>query len=213
MAKTATESALPETVSLADLRSILGGVVPSYIYTLEKEGVVEKVGHDTYTFASVTNYIKWMRKGHEGPQAWNRARTELARERAQMAKLDRAEREGRVIEAADVRMCWVTIATTIRNKFLALASKIAPRLVGVRTAAEAQEIVHAEVVEILEELANMQVKKAAKGFPAVKSIPEPPSNTAPPCTMDITAGASPAASTGPLQYLPSHLGSKLASLM
>src|SRR6516164_9003871 len=38
MAKMATTSALPETVSLSDLRSIFGGVVPSYIYTLEKEG-------------------------------------------------------------------------------------------------------------------------------------------------------------------------------
>jgi phage terminase Nu1 subunit (DNA packaging protein) len=162
MAKMATTSALPETVSLSDLRSIFGGVVPSYIYTLEKEGVVEKVGHDAYSFASIANYIKWLRKGHEGPQAWNRARTGLAEERAQMARMDRAEREGRTLDVADVQSTWVAVATTIRNKFLALAAKLAPRLASVRSAVEAQEIVHAEVLEILEELSSLQVRPAGK---------------------------------------------------
>jgi hypothetical protein len=158
-----TKPALPETISLADIRWLLGGVTPTYINTLEREGVLEKIGRDQYTLASVPAYIRWMRKGHEGPQAWNRARTELARERAALAKLDRAEREGRVIDVDEVRACWVTIATTIRNRLLALASKLAPRLVGIRAATDAQAIVYGEIVEVLEELAAMKVKTAGTG--------------------------------------------------
>ena len=53
--------------------------------------------------------------------------------------------------------------TTIKGKFLALGSKVAARLVGVRTAAEAQEIVHADVVEILQELSETRVITAKGG--------------------------------------------------
>jgi hypothetical protein len=163
MAKTATKSDLPDTVSLADLRRILGGVVPSYVYTLEKEGVIEKVGRDLYTFESIPNYIRWLRKGHEGPRAWNKARTELAKERAQLAKLDRHEREGRTIDVDEVPAVWITIATVVRNKILAVGAKLATRLVGLRTPAEAQAIVHAELVEALEELSSMQIGMKGQG--------------------------------------------------
>jgi hypothetical protein len=93
-----------------------------------------------------------MRERTLGPQAWNQARTELARERAASARLDRQERERRVIPVDEVRACWTGIARVIRDRVLGLARKVAPRLAGLKSAAELEAILYSECVEALEEL-------------------------------------------------------------
>jgi hypothetical protein len=79
----------------------------------------------------------------------------------ELARLDRAERQRLLVPAAEVRSCWLTIATTVRNKILGLARKVSPRLVNVRAAAEAEAVLYAECCEALEELASMPIAMEA----------------------------------------------------
>jgi hypothetical protein len=87
--------------------------------------------------------------------------TEIGREKLALLKLDVAERERRVIPAADVRTCWLTIAATVRNKILGLARKVAPRIAGLRSAAEVEAALYPECCEALEELASMTITMGA----------------------------------------------------
>jgi phage terminase Nu1 subunit (DNA packaging protein) len=84
-----------------------------------------------------------------GETSFRAARTDLYREKAAMAKLDRAEREGKVLDVAEVRRAWITVATVVRNRLLGVAAKLAPRLVGVRSAAEAQAVVYARFMRLI----------------------------------------------------------------
>jgi hypothetical protein len=152
---------LPDTISLSTLRWILGDVTTEYCNQLERQGVLEKVSRGTYTTASIRSYVKAMRERTLGPQAWNQARTDLARERAASARLDRLERERRVIPVDEVRTSWTTIARVIRDRVLGLARKVAPKLVGIRTAAEVEAILYPECVEALEELSRMTITTKA----------------------------------------------------
>jgi phage terminase Nu1 subunit (DNA packaging protein) len=154
---TSSKSALPETVSLADLRWLLGGVTTSHINGLTRDGILEKSDRGEYRLSSVPNYVKFMRKRGAAPTEWHRARTMLTKERAQITRLDRFEREKRSIPTSEVLAAWTAIAVVIRNRVLVIASKVAPRLIGIRTAAEVEAILRPECEEALEELSRMQV--------------------------------------------------------
>jgi phage terminase Nu1 subunit (DNA packaging protein) len=155
-------STLPSDVTAAELMRLLGCTRPR-ITQLEKDGIVTRTGRGRYELASVPRYIDWLRKGNEGPAAWNRARTELASERAAAARLDRMEREGQVVRIAEVRRTWIEIATTVRNKILGVASRLAPRILMIMTAVEAEAILRSELEMCLEELSRTEVTAKGNG--------------------------------------------------
>src|SRR5262249_7562341 len=126
MRNKAKPKSLPTVVSLGELSWLLD-LSPSHITGLERDGVVKKTGRDQYELVSVPQYVSTMRQRGEGPASWNRARTTLAQERAMAARMARLERQGRLLPADEVRACWLAIATTVKTKMLALASKLAPR--------------------------------------------------------------------------------------
>jgi phage terminase Nu1 subunit (DNA packaging protein) len=156
-------SALPSDVTGAELMRLLGVTRPR-VTQLAADGIVIRTGRDRYELASITRYCAWLRKGNQGG-AWNEARTALALERAASARLDRQEREGQVVRIDEVRTCWTGIARVIRDRVLGLARKVAPRLVGLKSAAGVETILYRECCECLEELASMEigVRKVANG--------------------------------------------------
>jgi phage terminase Nu1 subunit (DNA packaging protein) len=162
MRNKAKPKSLPTFVSLGELSWLLD-LSPSHITGLERDGIVTKTGRDQYELVSVPQYISTMRKRGAAPADWNQARTELAKERALSAKLDRQARERLLIPAAEVRQCWVGIATVIKTKVLGLGAKCAARLAATRTAAEAEAILYAEAHGCLEELSNTVALEGADG--------------------------------------------------
>jgi phage terminase Nu1 subunit (DNA packaging protein) len=147
-------STLPSDVTGAELMRLLGVTRPR-ISQLEADGIVTRTGRDRYELASVPRYIAWLRKGNEGPVAWNRARTELAQERAQMARLERGQLEGRLLERDHVRHMNVSIAHTIKARLLAVPRATAPRLVGLAHATQAEAVTMDAITTALEELAAL----------------------------------------------------------
>src|SRR5436309_5047832 len=108
---------LPVEVSLIDLMWLLG-VNKQRISQLEADGIVERTERGRYSIASVPRFIAWQRKRGQGSQAWQEARTELARERARTARLDRLEREGRLVEFDLVELILSAANRTVRDNFL-----------------------------------------------------------------------------------------------
>jgi phage terminase Nu1 subunit (DNA packaging protein) len=149
------KSVLPETVSLDQLRMLLG-VNTSHINNLERQGIIEKTERNTYTLASIPAYIQWLRKVQAGPQDWRKVRTEIGRERLALLRLERGAKEGSLLSKDDVRAMNVSIATVIKNRLLAVPRAVAPRLLHLSRPAEAEEVTNGAICEALEELANLQ---------------------------------------------------------
>jgi phage terminase Nu1 subunit (DNA packaging protein) len=148
------KSVLPETVTLDQLRMLLG-VNTSHVNTLERRGVIKKVERDAYTLASVPAYIAWLRKVQAGPEDWRSVRTQIARERLALLKLERGEREGELLPKADVRAMNCEIASNIKNRLLVVPRSVAARLVGLSHAAEAEAITSDAITTALTELAAL----------------------------------------------------------
>jgi hypothetical protein len=147
---------LPETLSLAALSWLLD-VTGIRINQLEREGVVEKTERGVYTTESVRSFVRAMRERGEGPRAWNRARTQLAEERAAAARLDRLEKQGTLIQRDVMLGIACSIASAVRDKFLALPTKVAHQVAVQSSAAVCERIIHAQVIEVLEGIAALEV--------------------------------------------------------
>jgi hypothetical protein len=68
MSKQQPKSALPDAVSLYDMRMLLGGVTTSHVNHLERQGILKKTERGMYELASVPTYIRWLRRVQDGPR-------------------------------------------------------------------------------------------------------------------------------------------------
>ena len=84
----------------------------------------------------------------------------MTKSKADIAEMERAQLVGDLIPKHEVLAMNTTIATTIRTRMLAVASKFAPRLVMVRNASEVEAILRPGIEEGLEELARLEVNLA-----------------------------------------------------
>ena len=148
------KSVLPETVTLDQLRMLLG-VNTSHINTLERQGIIKKVERDAYQLASIPAYIQWLRKVQAGPEDWRSVRTQIGRERLALLRLERGQREGALLPKDAVKAMNCEIATTIKNRLLAVPRATAPRLIGLSHAAQAETVTMAAIVDALTELAAL----------------------------------------------------------
>jgi phage terminase Nu1 subunit (DNA packaging protein) len=148
------KSVLPETVTLDQLRMLLG-VNTSHINTLERQGIIKKVERDAYQLASIPAYIQWLRKVQAGPEDWRTVGTQIARERLALLQIERRQREGELLPKADVKRLNVDIATTIKNRLLAVPRATAPRLLHLTHASQAEAVTTDAITDALTELAAL----------------------------------------------------------
>jgi hypothetical protein len=162
----AVPEGLPPTLTAAQLGWLLD-LSPGRLTQLIPVGIVFRTERDTYDVRSIRNFVRWQRQSSAaGNQAWNDARTSLALERATIARLDREEREGELIPVKEVIAINTTIAARVRDLFLGVPARLAVRVAAAQNPAEAEQIMYAAVVEVLEELSAMQA--VAKSAPAAR---------------------------------------------
>jgi phage terminase Nu1 subunit (DNA packaging protein) len=92
-------------------------------------------------------------------------RTEVARERAALLRLQRRELEGELAPVAELADALRTMVLTLRSAALGLPSKVAPRLVMMRTVGQAKTVLDAEVRDWLSELAAARIRIIRKTKP------------------------------------------------
>jgi phage terminase Nu1 subunit (DNA packaging protein) len=156
MKPTTPAESLPKEFSAAELRYCL--ITAGRLSQLENSGVVTRVRAGFYAADSIRGYINFLRRTQDGaPRDWQAARVEVARERAAILKLERRQREGELLEKADVVGMNVEIMTVVRNRLLGVPSVTAPRLMELHRPYEAETVVRDAICDALEELSRLAV--------------------------------------------------------
>lgn len=137
-------------------------LTPRRVNQLVDEGVFPKAGRGTFELVPVVKgYIKHLRDriaaGNES-DGYTEHRARLTKARADMAELERAQIIASLVPADDIEAAWSAVTAAMRSRLLAIPSKVAPRLMAMKTVNEAQELIRAEIFGALEELANVRVE-------------------------------------------------------
>lgn len=141
----------------------LFGVTTRRVQQLVQEGVISatKQGNaNKYDLLpTIQRYIKHLSgkaekkdSGTEGRRL--EAEADLKRSKADMAALQLKELEGKMHRSEDVEAVMTDLVYTIRSMLMALPGRLAVDVVSAKTAAEASEVIRAEVYKVLEELAG-----------------------------------------------------------
>jgi len=145
---------LPKTFTAAQMR-FLTGLSYARLVQLGDAGIINRIAKGQYSPDSVARYIKFQRESAAGPFDLRSVRIALMQEKLALARLDRSEREGKLLEKDEVRKMNVTIAHTIKARLLAVPRATAPRLVGLSHASQAEGVTMDAITTALEELAAL----------------------------------------------------------
>lgn len=147
--------------------AVLFGVTTRRVQQLTQEGIISatKQGNaNRYDLlATIQKYIRYLTERANGREPSKKdvevegrkleAEADLKRSKADMAALQLKELEGKMHRSEDVEAVMTDLVYTIRSMLMALPGRLAVDVVAAQTAAEASEIIRAEVYKILEGLA------------------------------------------------------------
>lgn len=162
---------MPNTnTKLVDSKTIaaLFELTPRRIQQLTKEGIITatKEGNaNRYDLLpTIQKYIRYLTAKANGREPskkdaeieWRRleAEVDLKRSKADIAALQLKELEGTMHRSEDVEAVMTDLVYSIRSMLVALPGRLAVDVSSAATAAEASDIIRAEVYKILEELAG-----------------------------------------------------------
>lgn len=146
----------------------LFGVTTRRVQQLTQEGIIQatKAGSaNKYDLLpTIQRYIKYLTEKANGRESTKKdvetesrrleAEADLKRSKADMAALQLKELEGKMHRSEDVEAFTADLVSTIRSAFMALPGRLAVDVIAAESAAEASEIIRAEVHRALEELAG-----------------------------------------------------------
>jgi phage terminase Nu1 subunit (DNA packaging protein) len=124
------------------------------------EGYFPRPARGQYNAVAVLQgMLKFQREraGDAGDDSLSKQRARLTRNKADMAELERGKLVGDLLPADEVLSGWSALFAKIKARMLAIPSKVAPRLVGLKTAAQAKAIIEPEVYEALEDASNIEI--------------------------------------------------------
>jgi phage terminase Nu1 subunit (DNA packaging protein) len=150
---------LPTEFTAAQLRWLLN-ISNSRLEQLEQAGIIVRTERGRYESAAIRRYVAFLRKAGEGPKNWQAARVALTREKIALLRLDRLERQGKLVPTDQMIAANTTIARTVMTRLLAVPTAIAARLLNLRSPAQAEAVVRPAIEQALEELANLKVVAA-----------------------------------------------------
>ena len=142
----------------------LFGVTTRRIEQLKTEGIIEGSGKPTRydLLPTIRAYIKYLSDKAYGREQKKsvaeleeqkmQAETEIKQHKARIAEMQVSELEGTMHRAEDVEAVTTDLVYTIRSMLMALPGRLAVDVAETKTAAEASEVIRAEVYKVLEEL-------------------------------------------------------------
>ena len=81
----------------------------------------------------------------------------LDRAKANLAELDLAQKEGRLVPASAIEKAWGSIATEIRTRLMSIPASTAPRITGKMSTVEIEAIIREQVDEALNAISGAVV--------------------------------------------------------
>lgn len=153
-----------------DVLAKLFGVTRRYVNQLATEGVLEKRAPGRWPLEqNVNRYIEFLRSGKKDPEEqesksiyWEeKAKHEAAKR--EMAELQLAKLKNQMHDAATVELVMTDMLTTFKNRLLALPQKISPKIIGLKSIAEVNDVLASEINEALTELSDYSPCLFAEG--------------------------------------------------
>lgn len=158
------ESVEHVTVSSTVLANLFG-LTPRRIRQLENEGVIKKVARGKYSLQeNIKSYITFIKTtvnlkentitSEEIKINYDEEHALLEKRKREKIELELAAMRGTMHFSEDVERVMNDMLSNFRAKVLALPSRVAPRLIGIDTIADIQEILQIESLEVLQELSE-----------------------------------------------------------
>jgi len=153
-----------------DVLAKLFGVTRRYVNQLATEGVLEKRAPGRWPLEqNVNRYIEFLRSGKKDPEEqesksiyWEeKAKHEAAKR--EMAELQLAKLKNQMHDAATVELVMTDMLTTFKNRLLALPQKVSPKVIGLKSIAEVNDVLASEINEALTELSDYSPCLFAEG--------------------------------------------------
>ena len=141
--------------------SLLLGITARRIEQLVAKKILVREARGLFdTCDAVQRFIAW-REGviaaQHGLGEYGRSRAALYLEKARMARLQREKLEGSLAPVDDFQTAASSLMVVFRNQMLGLPAKLAQQLAQLKTPAEAQELLRAEIYEALLELSRIEI--------------------------------------------------------
>lgn len=157
----------PETeVSTTELACVLG-ISGRRIRQMAEDGQLEKLGAGKFNLCdSVQAYQKFLAKVIPNEEdvkiekSRRKAEVTLKASKAEIVRLELQELKGKLHRAEDIEAITEDMVYTFRGALLAMPGRLAVDIIGVKTAAEASEIIRAEVYKVMEELSRYEYDPA-----------------------------------------------------
>lgn len=155
------EKITPETeVSTSELACVLG-ITGRYVRQLVENGQLEKSGRGRFVLAdAVQRYIAGLSRETTSAEearlerAKRQSEVTLKASKAEMARLELKELQGKIHRSEDVKAMTEDLIYTIRSDLTALPGRLAVDVAAAKTAAEAAEVIRKEVTLVMKELAG-----------------------------------------------------------
>lgn len=143
-------------------------LTPRRVQQLTKEGTLTAVKEGNANrydlFPTIQQYVRYLsaKANTHGPSNKDieierrrmEAEADLKRSKADIAELQLAELDGTMHRSDDVEAVMTDLVYSIRSMLVALPGRLAVDVCGVSSAAEASDLIRAQVYKILEELAG-----------------------------------------------------------
>ncbi len=145
------------TYPVATIAKLLD-LTPRRIRQLVDEGVIPREERGRYALVpAVRGYVQYLREravnADVGQDELGQYRVRKLKAEAELAEMKSAETRGELVRAEDYTSMMVASFSRVRTRLLAVPSTIAPHLLGLDAAKDAQRIVKDAIYEALRELA------------------------------------------------------------
>jgi len=150
------------TVTLSELAVVLG-LSSKRIRQMVEDGIMHPSGKNEYPLAAcVHSYQRFLRlqmpseEDTKLEKARRKAEITLKASKAEIAKLEAAELQGKMHRSEDVAAMTEDLIYSIRGMLTALPGRVAVDAQAAQSSAEAEEIVREQVFLIMEELSHYE---------------------------------------------------------
>ena len=148
-----------ESVNAAVLGRVLG-ISRASIANLATDGILPRADRGLFNLpACVQAYLRHKlvkaKASDVTVHSLMAERSRLTKIKADAAEVEARKLAGELVPAADIEAAWLAVAGTVRTRLLLIPAKTAPRIVALKTPAEAQALLRKEINAALTAIAAM----------------------------------------------------------
>ena len=132
---------------------------------LVSEGIIPRpvrgVYHAVNCIHGYIHYLRGLAEG-SGEATLTDERTRLIHNQADLAEIDLMKARGELIPTSKARGAWTVVIQGIRQKLLAIPTRLAARVASVKSIPQAKDIIEEAIREVLNECTNPDLAKLGR---------------------------------------------------